>query len=508
MMMFSKGNVSSGLTHHTNTRHRHQHQHQQASSKNSYLEDYHSSDENTVFSRVSLSQSSLPPTPPTTTSTTSSLTRGTRHHPSGRWNKKQQIPQTNRIASFIKQTFLPIGYPQSVPSEYSQYQGWNLLQDLCSYLRGIMATNALLVGMGVGRTDVTAIQATIQWILRDGASLLGGLLFTSLSSYQFGRDVKTWRLFADMINNLGITLDMVASYWPRYFLGILCLGSLCKALCGVAAGATNAAIAVHWGEKRGNIADVLAKNGAQHTLVSLIGLAISLPFARFAGKASKRTLWLLYGSLTLLHIVSNYKVMRVLALRSFNLARFQMVIDSLLSSPVVEESLQERLKDNNDRRVSDWLQSNAWRFTPAYVAKREPILSLLWKKQIDANVRLWCRPSEGVTHVFGGRVDMINKLQEALNRYHGVKYFILSNYPSTDRIAVCFQKDCSLADQAKAMLEVTILQRTLCMEKARLMTEQIFDSFWKFLKELDWKLDSIQQLKPQDAFAFLVTSDP
>jgi hypothetical protein len=60
--------------------------------------------------------------------------------------------------NMIRTTFLPIGYPNSVPPEYLTYQKYNTLQDFCSYLRGIMSTQAILEGMGVGRSDVTALQ--------------------------------------------------------------------------------------------------------------------------------------------------------------------------------------------------------------------------------------------------------------------------------------------------------------------------------------------------------------
>eukprot|EP01041_Mallomonas_annulata_P011319 gene11319-23683_t len=210
----------------------------------------------------------------------------------------------SQIGNFFRQAFLPNGYPSCVPPEYTTFQIWNIIQDLCSYLRGIMSTHAILEGMGVGRADVTTVQATIQWILRDGASMLGGLLFTSLSSANFGQNVKSWRLFADFINNIGITLDMLAPVFRKQFLLFVCTGSICKALCGIAAGASGAAIAEHWGGKNGNIADVLAKNGAQHTALSLIGLAISVKFAKFANSSPQR-IWSLYCLLTIIHMISS-----------------------------------------------------------------------------------------------------------------------------------------------------------------------------------------------------------
>lgn len=142
----------------------------------------------------------------------------------------------NQLISISRSLFLPIGYPNTVPKEYTTYQFWNILQDFCSYLRNIMSTRAMLEGIGVGRSDTTAIQATIQWILRDGASFMGGLLFTSLSSHDFGQNVKLWRLFADSINNIGITLEMIAPYFKSHFLSLICIASICKALCGISAG--------------------------------------------------------------------------------------------------------------------------------------------------------------------------------------------------------------------------------------------------------------------------------
>ena len=186
-----------------------------------------------------------------------------------------------RLLPRLRETLLPSGFPQSVPPEYLAYQAWNIAQDVCSYLRGIMGTQAVLEGMGVGRADVTSLSATIAWVLRDGAAMIGSLLFSSVLSSQFGQNVKSWRFFADSINNVGITLDMLAPLFRDRFLVIICLASVCKALCGVAAGAAGSSIAEHWGVQ-GNIADVAAKNGAQHTLVSLLGLLVSIRFAKFA----------------------------------------------------------------------------------------------------------------------------------------------------------------------------------------------------------------------------------
>ena len=156
-----------------------------------------------------------------------------------------------KTSEILKNVFLPSGFPNSVPPEYSTFQMWNILQDLCSYLRGVMATKAVLEGLGVGRAGITAVDATVQWVIRDGASMLGGLLFSTYTSANFGQNIKSWRLFADFINNVGITLDMIAPLTQGYFLIVVSIASIAKALCGIAAGATGSVLSEHWGSVQG-----------------------------------------------------------------------------------------------------------------------------------------------------------------------------------------------------------------------------------------------------------------
>lgn len=81
----------------------------------------------------------------------------------------------------LKSTFLPTGFPASVPPEYLQFQIWNTIQDLCSYLRGIMSTRAVLEGLGVGKADVTAVQGWCDFY----DHILCSLVSTSLICYTF-----------------------------------------------------------------------------------------------------------------------------------------------------------------------------------------------------------------------------------------------------------------------------------------------------------------------------------
>eukprot|EP01050_Picozoa_sp_SAG11_P003407 SAG11_NODE_192_length_12931_cov_5.747682_1_plen_120_part_00 len=71
-------------------------------------------------------------------------------------------------------------FPTHCAEEYLAYQMWDTIQAMCSYLRGVLATQALLEGVGVGKEDATSQAAVMTWVLRDGASMIGALLFTSV----------------------------------------------------------------------------------------------------------------------------------------------------------------------------------------------------------------------------------------------------------------------------------------------------------------------------------------
>ena len=441
------------------------------------------------------------------------------------------------IFRMIKLTFLPIGFPNSVPQEYFQFQIWNLIQDLCSYLRGIMSTHAVLEGMGVGRSDISTVQATVQWILRDGASMLGGLLFTSFSSANFGQNVKSWRYFADLINNVGITLDMLAPLYKPHFLSIVCAASVCKALCGVAAGASGAAISEHWGKKNGNIADVLAKNGAQHTALSLFGLAVSVKFARYAN-ASRHRIWFLYALLTAIHMGSNYKAMRVLALTSLNEIRLHMLIKQFLSHSLTIDLLsytssrQEKSEQELSLAVKEAVMrtNESHLYSPKAIADKEPILTPIIplsnkfrhlmtsiRTALDVSYRKRYSESPRMRMMSFGKdeIKLWRPLSEAVQRYNssfvrqtlmsydGDSYVIFPD-ATRQRFFISYHRESTSMDHVKAVFETYLMiglglqGRTMTL---LVLVNSLFPVFCEVLQTTGWDLSRIQ-LEPLGASVY------
>jgi hypothetical protein len=129
----------------------------------------------------------------------------------------------NQVKAGIRSTFLPSGYPKSTPPGYLTFSIWSWIQDLSSQLRGVLATQRVLEGVGVGRQGATALSALLNFLVRDGCGMAANLLFTSFASSSFSSDGKRWRLFADIMVDIGLTLEVCATIVPpTWFLPMIC----------------------------------------------------------------------------------------------------------------------------------------------------------------------------------------------------------------------------------------------------------------------------------------------
>jgi hypothetical protein len=247
------------------------------------------------------------------------------------YSKEKSDLSKKKLRSIIFATFLPAGYPEKTPSGYLPYVVFSFIQDFTTELRSILATQKILEGVGVGRTGATALSATLNFIVRDGCGMIPSLLFTASLSSRFKGDIKRWRLFADIINDVGITLEVAATLVPRqFFLLMICLGNMCKAMCGVAAYSSNGAINMHWA-KGSDISDLQAKLNAQYTVSSVTGLFLAAFFAKSVSNLSQMTLWLLYSSLTIMHVYANMRCMRLIEFDYFNTERLNIAISQFLN---------------------------------------------------------------------------------------------------------------------------------------------------------------------------------
>lgn len=322
--------------------------------------------------------------------------------------------------AFLRAAFLPAGYPASVRPEYFTFQVFDTVQAASSYLRSILTTSAILKASGVGEGAASPMAAAVAWVLRDGFGMCGSLLFASLVGSGFDENVKEWRLFADLINDVGLSLNMLAPLvGDDYFVLVAALGATCTTICGMVAGATRASITAHFA-LRGNIADVSAKEGAQETAVTVLGLLVgSYTFAPLIGD-SVGLVWFAFGALTLLHVYANWRGVGCLTLPWLNTHRASILT----------------------RR---WVDSRGTALFPAEVASREriwgPLQLRLSGPETGARLRDLCRCGSDV------------RLLEGL--YSPERYWMRVGVSGRPRII--FSKDADGGDALRALLQCALL---------------------------------------------------
>ncbi|XP_039094002.1 RUS family member 1 isoform X2 [Hyaena hyaena] len=171
--------------------------------------------------------------------------------------------------------FLPQGFPDSVSPDYLPYQLWDSVQAFASSLSGSLATHAVLLGIGVGNAEASVSAATATWLVKDSTGMLGRIIFAWWKGGKLDCNAKQWRLFADILNDVAMFLEIMAPIFPVFFTVTVCTSNLAKCIVSVAGGATRAALTMHQA-RRNNMADVSAKDSSQETLVNLAGLLVSL----------------------------------------------------------------------------------------------------------------------------------------------------------------------------------------------------------------------------------------
>nr|XP_035971242.1 RUS family member 1 isoform X3 [Halichoerus grypus] len=219
--------------------------------------------------------------------------------------------------SGLTAVFLPQGFPDSVSPDYLPYQLWDSVQAFASSLSGSLATHAVLLGIGVGNAKASVSAATATWLVKDSTGMLGRIIFA------------WWKgLFADILNDVAMFLEIMAPIYPIFFTVTVCASNLAKCIVSVAGGATRAALTMHQA-RRNNMADVSAKDSSQETLVNLAGLLVSLLMLPLVSACPSFSLSCFFF-LTALHIYANYRAVRALVLETLNEGRLRLVLKHFL----------------------------------------------------------------------------------------------------------------------------------------------------------------------------------
>lgn len=245
--------------------------------------------------------------------------------------RQHRRPQ-GALTALVTSAFLPSGYPDTVTKDYSSYVQWNALQALSSYVRGVLASAAVFEGLGVGAASATALAAATTSAVRDITGTLGGIIFAAWQGTNFEPSAKQWRLFADVINDAALALDLaspVLASGAAGFLAVASLAALARAVVGVAAGATNAALTHHFSRGGRGSAELSAKADSRERAANVFGTVLGIAAARACAgdkQHGRSAGFVLFALLTILHVWANARAMRCLVLDTLSPARLALLL--------------------------------------------------------------------------------------------------------------------------------------------------------------------------------------
>ena len=223
---------------------------------------------------------------------------------------------------------MPIGFPHSVSPDYLPYQTYDSLQAFFSTITSLLASRALLQGLGVGDASTSATYALLLTILKDATSRVATIFFAYRVGLWIEPEAKFFRFAADVLNDSAFFLELFTPVLGDYgkIIALSCAEAF-RALCGVAAGASKAALSHHFA-RHDNLAELNAKEASQETAVGLMGLmAGSLVVKVVQDQWSVVTLMigLVFG-----HLYMNYLGVRAVCMDSLNRQRATILFDGYI----------------------------------------------------------------------------------------------------------------------------------------------------------------------------------
>lgn len=227
------------------------------------------------------------------------------------------------------------------------------------------------------------------------------IFFAHWGSRRIESDCKFYRLFADIVNDCAFAMDCLSPSLPKPLrIPLLCAASMCRAICGVAAGSSKAILSAHFA-RANNIGELNAKDSSQETVISLLGIwAGGFVVSHVDGIFATWT-WLL--CLLALHLTTNYLAVCSVRMTTLNRQRSDIIFSNMSN-------------DNQKWKV----------LSPKQVADRERIFAvsgaLTWQGSYVGSCK------------FGTIQDILQSLDSRSNRSTGSFTEISASFPGIFRI--------------------------------------------------------------------------
>jgi Vitamin B6 photo-protection and homoeostasis len=232
------------------------------------------------------------------------------------------------LAERILAVFLPTGYPDTVSPDYTAYHVYNSLQAFFSAIAALLASRAVLQGMGVGDQEASATSAMLLTVLQESMGRFATILFAYRVGTTIESECKMYRLLADVLNDTAMVFDCLSPMLPKLIrVPLLGASSIVRAMCGVAGQSSKAALSAHFA-RTNNIGEINAKVSSQETFISLLGMWVGGIVVSYAKSTTATWIWL--ALLLVTHLWTNYLAVSTICLNTINRQRANDVFSSLI----------------------------------------------------------------------------------------------------------------------------------------------------------------------------------
>ncbi|ONI32183.1 hypothetical protein PRUPE_1G352800 [Prunus persica] len=240
----------------------------------------------------------------------------------------------------LTRLMLPEGYPHCVTSDYLDYSLWRGVQGVASQISGVLATQALLYAVGLGKGAIPAA-AAVNWVLKDGIGYLSKIMLSKYGRH-FDVNPKGWRLFADLLENAAFGMEILTPAFPHLFLLIGAAAGAGRSAAALIQAATRSCFYAGFAAQR-NFAEVIAKGEAQGMVSKSVGIMLGIALANHIGSSTFLGL-ASFSIVTWIHMFCNLKSYQSIQIRTLNPYRASLVFSEYLLSgqaPSVKEVNEE-----------------------------------------------------------------------------------------------------------------------------------------------------------------------
>ncbi|KAJ3260938.1 snoRNP complex protein nop56 [Chytriomyces hyalinus] len=175
------------------------------------------------------------------------------------------------LQSWFRQTFLPIGFPDSVHPVYTKVHLFQFAETFLWSTVTVLCSQSMLESLGIASPAATGGAVAIQWVLKDQFGELGKLIFINRFAKSLDSHPKTWKFIGEISSLSGALLQLCTVLNPASFLLFASLGYTMRSIHFSIYNSTHMTFTRNFA-LQGNVGDIVAKDDSQQTVAHLLGL--------------------------------------------------------------------------------------------------------------------------------------------------------------------------------------------------------------------------------------------